>query len=45
MAERNANKWAAEVPEKSMLISRAEYEALKRAGAEDELPDFWDPCE
>lgn len=45
MAERNANKWAAEVPGKSMLISRAEYDALKRAGAEDELPDLWEPCE
>jgi len=40
-----ADKWAAEVPGKSMLISRDEYEALKLAGAEDELPDFWDPCE
>jgi len=45
MANRNANKWSAEVPGKSMLISRAEYEALRRAGAEDALPDFWDSCE
>jgi hypothetical protein len=45
MADRLADKWAADVPGKSLLISRAEYEALKRAGAEDEVPDRWWPCE
>jgi hypothetical protein len=45
MAERNANKWAAEVPGRSMLISRTEYDLLKKAGAEDELPERWGLCE
>jgi hypothetical protein len=28
----------------SMSITRSEFDALSAAGAEDELPDFWDPC-
>jgi hypothetical protein len=44
MAERRANKWEATVPGKSLLIWPSEYESLKQAGAEDEVPDYRYKC-
>jgi hypothetical protein len=44
LAKQNANRWGAKARGTSLLITAAERDVLKQAGAEDELSKVWDPC-
>jgi hypothetical protein len=40
-----SEEWGVDPEEKWIEITGAERELLKQAGAEDELPNLWCPCE